>query len=46
MDTGAALRFAPGLDITNDVLAALNGVLTSVSTTAPAQTQQQNPQGR
>jgi Skp family chaperone for outer membrane proteins len=46
MDTGAALRFAPGLDITNDVLAALNGVLTSVSTTAPAQTQQQTPQGR
>jgi Skp family chaperone for outer membrane proteins len=46
MDTGAALRFASGLDITNDVLAALNGVLTSVSTTAPAQTQQQNPQGR
>jgi Skp family chaperone for outer membrane proteins len=46
MDTVAALRFAPGLDITNDVLAALNGVLTSVSTTAPAQTQQQTPQGR
>jgi Skp family chaperone for outer membrane proteins len=46
MDTGGALRFAAGLDITNDVLAALNGVLTSVSTTAPAQTQQQTPQGR
>jgi len=46
MDTGAALRFATTLDITNDVLAALNGVLTSVSTTAPAQTQQQTPQGR
>jgi len=46
VDTGAALRSAPGLDITNDVLAALNGVLTTVSTTAPAQTQQQNPQGR
>jgi outer membrane protein len=45
MDSGAALRFAPGLDITNDVLAALNAVLTTVSTTAPAQTQQQ-PQGR
>jgi hypothetical protein len=28
------------------VLADLNGALTSVSTTAPAQTQQQNPQGR
>jgi Skp family chaperone for outer membrane proteins len=46
MDTGAALRFASTLDITNDVLAALNGVLTSVTTTAPAQPQQQNPQGR
>ena len=46
MDSGAALRFAPGLDITNDVLAALNGVLTTVSTTAPAQPQQQTPQGR
>jgi len=46
MDTGAALRFASTLDITNDVLAALNGALTSVTTTAPAQPQQQNPQGR
>jgi len=46
MDTGAALRSAPGLDITNDVLVALNAVLTTVSTTAPAQPQQQNPQGR
>jgi outer membrane protein len=45
MDTGSALRFAPGLDVTNDVLAALNAVLTTVSTTAPAQAQQ-NPQGR
>jgi outer membrane protein len=45
MDSGAALRFAPGLDITNDVLAALNAVLTTVSTTAPAQTQQPQ-QGR
>jgi outer membrane protein len=45
MDTGAALRFGSTLDITNDVLAALNAALTSVSTTAPAQ-QQQSPQGR
>ena len=41
MDSGAALRFAPTLDITNDVLAALNAALTSVATTAPAQPQQQ-----
>ena len=46
MDTGAALRFGPALDITNDVLAALNAALTSVATTAPAQPQQQAPQGR
>jgi outer membrane protein len=48
MDTGAALRSAPALDITNDVLTALNAALTTVATTAPAQTQtqQQQPQGR
>jgi len=47
LDSDAALRFAPTVDVTNDVLAALNAVLTSVSTTAPAQpAQQQNPQGR
>lgn len=45
MDSSSALRYAPALDITNDVLAALNAVLTSVATTAPAQPQQQ-PQGR
>lgn len=47
MDTGAALRYATNLDITNDVLAALNSALTTVVTTAPAQpAQQQTPQGR
>jgi outer membrane protein len=45
MDSDAALRFATTVDVTNDVLAALNAVLTSVSTTAPAQPAQ-NPQGR
>ncbi|MEO6114324.1 MAG: OmpH family outer membrane protein [Sphingomicrobium sp.] len=45
LDSGAALRFAANVDITNDVLTALNGALTSVSTTAPAQ-QQNAPQGR
>lgn len=45
LDAGAALRFAAAVDITNDVLAALNGSLTTVSTTAPAQ-QQTAPQGR
>lgn len=45
LDSGAALRFAATVDITNDVLTALNGVLTSVATTAPAQ-QPTAPQGR
>ena len=46
LDSEAALRFATTVDVTNDVLAALNAVLTSVATTAPAQPAQQNPQGR
>jgi len=46
LDSDAALRFATTVDVTNDVLAALNAVLTSVATTAPAQPQQTNPQGR
>lgn len=46
MDSGSALRYATTLDITNDVLAALNAALTSVVTTAPAQPAQQTPQGR
>jgi Skp family chaperone for outer membrane proteins len=46
LDTQSAIRFGSTLDITNDVLAALNGALTSVATTAPAQPQQQTPQGR
>ena len=45
LDAGSALRFGPALDITNDVLSALNAALTTVATTAPAQAQQQ-PQGR
>jgi len=45
LDSGSALRFSATLDITNDVLTALNGVLTTVSTTAPAQ-QPNAPQGR
>ncbi|WP_294006264.1 OmpH family outer membrane protein [Sphingomonas sp.] len=44
LDTGAALRFAATLDITTDVLTALNAALPSVVTTAPAQAQA--PQGR
>jgi len=36
LDTSAVLRSAPGLDVTADVLAALNASLTSIATTAPA----------
>ncbi|MEO6114524.1 MAG: OmpH family outer membrane protein [Sphingomicrobium sp.] len=45
LDSGSALRFTAAVDVTNDVLGALNGVLTTVSTIAPAQ-QQNAPQGR
>ncbi len=37
LDTSAVLRSAPGLNVTPDVLAALNASLTSIATTAPAQ---------
>jgi Skp family chaperone for outer membrane proteins len=46
LDTGSVLKFSPSIDVTADVIAELNRTLTSVATTAPAQTQQQNPQGR
>ena len=37
LDTSQTIRSAPGLDVTADVLAALNASLPSISTTAPAQ---------
>ena len=37
LDTSQVIRSAPGLDVTADVLAALNASLTTISTTAPAQ---------
>lgn len=43
VEQGATLASASALDVTNDVLTALNAVLPSVATTAPAQ---QQPQGR
>lgn len=36
-DATQTIRFAPALDVTNDVLAAVNGSLKTISTTAPAQ---------
>jgi Skp family chaperone for outer membrane proteins len=43
VEQGATLASASTLDVTNDVLTALNTALPSVQTTAPAQ---QKPQGR
>lgn len=45
VEQGATLATGANLDVTNDVLAALNVQLPSVQTTAPAATQQQT-QGR
>ena len=45
METGSTLATTTTVDVTNDVLAALNTALPSIQTTAPAQ-QQQTPQSR
>ena len=45
LDAGNVVRSAPSVDVTNDVIAGLNASLTTLSTTAPAQTQTA-PQGR
>ena len=37
LDASTVIRSAPGLDVTADVIAALNASLTTISTTAPAQ---------
>ena len=44
LETGATLATSTSMDVTNDVLAALNTALPTIATTAPAQPQQ--PQGR
>jgi Skp family chaperone for outer membrane proteins len=47
VEVGTTLAAGSGLDVTNDVLAALNQALPSIATTAPAApAQQQQPQGR
>jgi Skp family chaperone for outer membrane proteins len=46
IEVGNTLATGSSLDVTNDVLAALNTALPSVQTTAPAAPQQQKPQGR
>ena len=46
LETGATLATASSIDVTNDVLAGLNTAMPTIQTTAPAQAQQQQPQGR
>ena len=47
LDTSATLARSPALDVTNEVLTALNGALPSVSVTPlPQAPAQQQPQGR
>ena len=45
LEAGTTLAMSNAVDVTNEVLAALNAALPTINTTAPAQTQQQ-PQGR
>ena len=46
MEQGSTLATSTSVDVTNDVLTALNTAMPTIATTAPAQTQQQQPQGR
>jgi Skp family chaperone for outer membrane proteins len=46
VEQGATLAAATSVDVTNDVLAALNTALPSISPTAPAPTRTNQPQGR
>ena len=46
LEQGATLAASASLDVTNDVLAALNTALPTVSTTAPAAAPSAQPQGR
>jgi Skp family chaperone for outer membrane proteins len=46
VEMGATLATSSSIDVTNDVLAALNTALPTIQTVAPAQPQQKQPQGR
>ena len=46
VEIGQTLASGQSLDVTNDVLTALNAALPSVATTAPAAARQNQPQGR
>jgi Skp family chaperone for outer membrane proteins len=46
LEVGSTLATSQSVDVTADVLAALNAALPTIATTAPAAPQQQQPQGR
>ena len=46
VEVGATLATSSNVDVTNDVLAALNAALPTIGTTAPAAPAQKQPQGR
>ena len=46
METGSTLATTTSVDVTNDILAALNTALPTIATTAPAAAMQSQPQGR
>ena len=46
LEVGSTLATTTSIDVTNDVVAALNTALPSILTTAPAAPAQQQPQGR
>ena len=46
LESGSTLAAASSVDVTNEVLAALNTAMPTIVTTAPAQAKQQTPQGR
>jgi outer membrane protein len=46
IEIGQTLASASGLDVSNDVLTALNAAMPAIQTTAPAQAQTPKPQGR
>jgi Skp family chaperone for outer membrane proteins len=46
VETGATLATSSNVDVTNDVLAALNAALPTIATTAPATPAPKQPQGR
>jgi Skp family chaperone for outer membrane proteins len=46
IEIGSTLASSASIDVTNDVLTALNSALPTIQTTAPAQAQPKPPQGR